>query len=61
MQHCGGMNYKLIDTARASRRSELGNNDREDEGEIHPQGLSNFSVQKNAEPEIEADDSERIH
>jgi hypothetical protein len=39
----------------------LGSNYREDEGEIHPEGLSNYSVQEDAEPEIEADDSERIH
>jgi hypothetical protein len=40
---------------------ELGQNDREDEGEIHPKRLSNYSIQENAEPEIEVDDSERIH
>jgi hypothetical protein len=40
---------------------KLGQNDREDEGEIHPQRLSNYFVQVDAEPEIEADDSERIY
>jgi hypothetical protein len=40
---------------------KLGSNDREDEGEVHPKGLSNHSVQENAEPETEVDDSERIH
>jgi hypothetical protein len=40
---------------------ELGQNDHEDEGEIHPQGLSNYSVKENVEPETETDDSERIH
>jgi hypothetical protein len=44
-----------------AKDQNLGQNDREDEGEIHPQGLSNYSVQKNVEPEIEADDSEIIH
>jgi hypothetical protein len=36
-------------------------NDCKDEGKIHPQRLSNYSVQEDAEPETEADDSERIH
>jgi hypothetical protein len=40
---------------------ELGQDDHEDEGKIHPERLSNYSVQENVEPEIEADDSERIH
>jgi hypothetical protein len=39
----------------------LGHNDCKDEGEIHPQGLSNYSIQEDAEPEIEVDDSEGIH
>jgi hypothetical protein len=39
----------------------MGSNDRENEGEIHPERLSNYFVQENAEPETEADDSERIH
>jgi hypothetical protein len=61
MQHCGGMNYKLTDAARASRRSRAGIRMIAKMKEIHPQGLSNYSVQEDAEPETEADDSERIH
>ena len=61
MQHCGGMNYKLIELQGKAEDQELGQDDRKDEGEIHPQGLSNYSIQEDAEPETEADDSERIH
>ena len=60
MQHCGGMNYKLIDVARASIRSRAGKNDREDEGKIHPQRLLDYSIQENGKPDTEADDIERI-
>jgi hypothetical protein len=39
----------------------MGSDDREDEGEIHPKRLSNYSVHEDVELETEADDNERIH
>jgi hypothetical protein len=33
---------------RKAEDQELGSDDREDEGEVHPKGLSNYSVQENA-------------
>jgi hypothetical protein len=39
----------------------LGSNDCKDEGKVHPQRLSNHSVQEDAEPKIEADDIKRMH
>jgi hypothetical protein len=39
----------------------MGLNDCEDEGKVHPKGLSNHTVQKNAEPEIEVDDNEGVY
>ena len=44
-----------------AENQELGQDDHEDEGEIHPEGLSNYSVQEDAELEIEADDNERVY
>jgi hypothetical protein len=46
---------------RQAEDKELGQDDCKDEGKIHSQGLSNFSIQKDAEPETEADDSERVY
>ena len=40
---------------------ELGSDDRQDEGEVHSEGLPDHSVQADAEPETEADDGEGIH
>jgi hypothetical protein len=39
----------------------LGQDDCKDEGKIYSQGLSNFSVQEDVEPETEADDSEGVY
>ena len=39
----------------------LGSNDREDESEVHPKGLSNYSIQEDAKPETETDVSEGVH
>jgi hypothetical protein len=44
-----------------AKDQKLRQNDREDEGGIHPQRLPDYSVQENVEPETKADDSERIH
>ena len=39
----------------------MGQDDRQDEGEIHSEGLSDHSVYAHAEPEIEVDDGEGVH
>ena len=39
----------------------MGSNGCEDESKVHPQGLSNHTVQEDAEPEAEIDDDEGIH
>jgi hypothetical protein len=44
-----------------AKDQKLGLNDHEDESEIHPKGLSDHSVQANAEPEIETDESQGIY
>jgi hypothetical protein len=56
------------DELQADRRSkgkqkikELGSDDRQDEGEVHSEGLPDHSVQAHAEPETEVDDGEGVH
>jgi hypothetical protein len=39
----------------------MGLNDFKDESEVHPRRLPDKSVQEDAEPEAETDDSKRIH
>ena len=46
---------------RQAEDQELGQDDHKDEGEIHPQRLSDYSVQENAEPEIKVDVSKGIY
>jgi hypothetical protein len=46
---------------RKTKDQEMGSDDRQDEGEVHSEGLPDHSVQAYEEPEIEADDGERIH
>jgi hypothetical protein len=46
---------------RQTKDQELGSDDRQDEGEVHSEGLPDHSVQAHAEPEAEDDDGERIH
>ena len=44
-----------------AKNQELGQNGCKDEGKIHTQGLSNYSISEDAKFETEADVSERIH
>ena len=46
---------------RQAEDQELGSNHRQDEGEVHSEGLPNHSVQAHAEPETEVDDGEGVH
>jgi hypothetical protein len=46
---------------RQAEDKELGQDDCKDEGKIHFQGLTNFSLQEDAEPKIEVDDSEGVY
>ena len=45
---------------RKKEDQKLGSDDRQDEGEVHPEGLPDHSVQAHAEPETEIDDGEGI-
>jgi hypothetical protein len=56
------------DELQADRRSKgkqkikkLGSDDRQDEGEVHSEGLPDHSVQAHAKPETEVDDGEGVH
>jgi hypothetical protein len=44
-----------------AKDQELGSNDRQDEGEVHSEGLPDHSVQADEEPETEVDDGEGVH
>ena len=45
---------------RKTEDQELGQDDRKDERKVHPQRLSDHSVQANAKPETEVDDGEGV-
>jgi hypothetical protein len=46
---------------RKTKDQNLGSDDHQDEGKVHPKGLLDHSVQAHAEPEAEVDDGERVH
>jgi hypothetical protein len=46
---------------RQTKDQKLGSDDRQDEGEVHSEGLPDHSVQAHVEPEEKDDDSERVH
>jgi hypothetical protein len=46
---------------RKTEDQKLGSDDRQDEGEVHSEGLPDHSVQAHAEPETEVDDGEGVH
>jgi hypothetical protein len=46
---------------RQAEAQKLGSDDRQDEGEVHSEGLPDHSVQAYAEPETEVDDGEGVH
>jgi hypothetical protein len=46
---------------RKVKDQKLGSNDCEYEGKVHPKGLLNHTIQEDAEPETEVDDSEGVY
>ena len=46
---------------RQTKDQKMGSDDRQDEGEVHSEGLPDYSVQAHAELETKVDNGERIH
>jgi hypothetical protein len=46
---------------RQAKDQKLGSNDCKNEGKVHPEGLSDHTVQEDAEPETEVDDGEGVY